>query len=387
MPRYSVLLPTRNGASLLEGCLRSVLAQDYSDFELVISDNASDDGTAAIVARAGDDPRVKVLRQPELLDVTSNWNAALAATTGDRIVLLGDDDVLLDGYFERADELMERHGEPDVLLYNAYAYAFPGFEGSTEGHWADPFYSPEPWIPREGDVPRDVRRRIVQAEFAFQFPMHLNMQTALVQRHAAEALPAGLFKPPFPDFYALTALLLTAERWVMSPEKLVVVGVSPKSFGRTINNAAASIEAGKDYLGIDPQFPGYLPGSQIMNGHYETLLALKADLPREFAGIEIARDEYAWQQAYSWYAQRRRGSLTTADVGHRLRMLEMRDWAGLGRLFAKRLRPGRVRKWTQISPDGGPSQAWPGMQPIPEARTIAEFAEWLRTRGITARQR
>ena len=123
MPRYSVLLPTRNGASLLEGTLRSVLDQPYEDFELVVSDNASDDGTPEILADAAADPRLRVLRQPRPLGVTDNWNAALAAAGGERIVLLGDDDLMLDGYFERADELLSAHGEPDVLLYNAYAFA------------------------------------------------------------------------------------------------------------------------------------------------------------------------------------------------------------------------------------------------------------------------
>ena len=79
MPRYSVLLPTRNGASLLEGTLRSVLDQPSEDFELVVSDNASDDGTAEILAEAAADPRLRVLRQPRPLGVTDNWNAALGA--------------------------------------------------------------------------------------------------------------------------------------------------------------------------------------------------------------------------------------------------------------------------------------------------------------------
>jgi len=122
-PRYSILLPTRNGAALLDGCLRSVLDQRYADFELVVSDNASDDGTPELLTRVAGDPRVKLLRQDEPLGVTDNWNRALAASTGERIGLLGDDDVLLPGYFERADRLLEQHGDPDVLVFNAAACA------------------------------------------------------------------------------------------------------------------------------------------------------------------------------------------------------------------------------------------------------------------------
>jgi hypothetical protein len=386
MPRYSVLLPTRNGASLLEGTLRSVLDQPSEDFELVVSDNASDDGTAEILAEAAADPRLRVLRQPRPLGVTDNWNAALGAAAGERIVLLGDDDLMLDGYFERADELLAAHGEPDVLLYNAYAFAFPGFEGSADSHWADPFYTPDPKVPLDGELPAGLRRELVGDLFRFQFPIHLNMQTALVARPAAERLPGGLFKPPFPDFYGLAALMLTAPRWAISPERLVVVGVSPKSFGRTVNSAA-SAAVGRDYLGIDPRFPGHLPGSEIMNGHYETLLALAADFPGELAGTRIDRAEYVWQQAYSWYVQRRLGSLTTRDVVARARLLGPSDWGRLARLLAARLRPGRIRRWAGIDPAGDPAELWPGMQPLPEVRTIVEFAGWLRARGVTAARR
>ena len=47
--KLSIVLPTRNGGELLEGCLRSILDQDYSDMELVVSDNASDDRTPDIL--------------------------------------------------------------------------------------------------------------------------------------------------------------------------------------------------------------------------------------------------------------------------------------------------------------------------------------------------
>ena len=147
------------------------------------------------------------------------------------------------------------------------------------------------------------------------------MQTALPARRVVGKLPGPLFKPPFPDFYVLIGLMLAGDvSWAISPERLVVIGVSPKSFGQTVHSAQ-SVNKAKDYLGIDPKFPGHLPGSEVMNGHYETLEVLKADFPRELDGIDIDRHEYVWQQAYSWYVQRRLGSLSTQDVARRLKLL------------------------------------------------------------------
>jgi len=376
MPRYSVLLPTRNGASLLEGCVSSVLDQEYRDFELVVSDNASEDETPQILARYASDSRIRLLRQDKALGVTDSWNAALAASSGERITLLGDDDALLPGYFERADALIDRYDDPDVLLYNGCAFAYPGFAGSAISNYADPFFEIVPPVPSDGVLTPEMRREIIGHLFRFDFPIPLNMQTGLVARRVVAKLPDGLFKPPFPDFYAFGGLMLTDASWVVSSERLVVVGVSPKSFGQTVHSSESARQA-QDYLGIDPRFEGRLPGSEVMNGHYETLLSLQADFAEALEGVEIDRHEYAWQQVYSWYVQRRLGSLSTRDVARRARGLTPSDWVGIARLFAKRLRPGVLRRRMTLGGEAATSTLWPGMRPLPQVSNIVDFVTWI----------
>lgn len=380
--RYSILLPTRNGAGLLGPCIESVLRQDRDDFELVVSNNASDDGTREILA-AIDDERLVAVHLDETVPVTDNWNVALDRSRGDRITLIGDDDQLLPGYFDRADALLERNGDPDVLLFNAYGYAFPGFSGSQHSHYADPFYEPDASIPQHGLLPPARRREVVESMFRFQFPLPLNMQTTLVHRRALGGLSAGLFKPPFPDFYGLNALMLRCETWAVSPERLVVVGVSPKSFGRTVNSATDQAR-GLAYLGIENGFPGQLPGSEIVNGTYKTLLALKRDYGAELSGTEIDRGEYVTQQVYSWYLQWRLGSLAARELALRVRLLGRRDWALLARMLAARVRPAALRRRLAIDRSDPAPQLWPGMRPLPEVADISEFATWIQARSAPA---
>jgi len=380
--RYSVLLPTRNGASLLEPCIRSVLRQDRDDFELVVSNNASDDGTREILA-SFDDERLVVVALDEMVPVTDNWNVALRHSRGERITLIGDDDQLLDGYFDRADALIELHHDPDVLLFSAYGFAFPGFMDSPHSHYADPFHEVTGGLPTDGPLGAQERREAVAAMFGFQFPLPLNMQIALVHRRAIELLSDGLFKPPFPDFYALNALMLRCESWAMSPERLAVVGVSPKSFGRTVNSATEQV-GGLRYLGIDSRFRGRLPGSEIVNGTYETLLALEADYRADLAGIRIDRAEYVTQQAYAWYLQHRLGSLSTRDLGRRLRLLDRRDWRLLLGLVATRARPATIRRRLAISRSAPVTQVWSGMRELPEIADISQFAAWIEAGRIPA---
>ena len=96
--------------------------------------------------------------------------------------------------------------------------------------------------------------------------------------------------------------------------------------------------------------------------------------------LSIDRHEYVWQQAYSWYTQRRLGSLDNKGVLARARLLAASDWIGLGRLFARRLRPGVVGKRIVRRGDAAVATLWPGMQPLPEIDDIVEFARWIEQR-------
>lgn len=373
--KLSILLPTRNGGSLLEPVIRSVLEQDCEDFELVVSNNASADATPEIIASFASDPRLRVVTLDEPVEVTDNWNRALDAATGDYVTLIGDDDLLLPGYFERVFGLLDEYEQPDSLIFNGYAYAFPGFAGAEHSHYADPFYAPQPILPADGLVDLATRRRVVAEMFCFRFPVHLNMQTSLVARRMLDRLPHGLFRPPFPDFYGLNAVMLVADRWAISSAKPVVVGVSPKSFGRTLHGREQG--DGLRYLGISTAFDGRLPGSEVMNGTHLTLVELGRDFPAALGATRIDRAEYVMAQAYTWYVHRRLGSLTTREVGARLRLLSARDWAGLARMSASRLSPAKLKGALRLNRAEPVADLWPGMLPLPEVSDIAQFARWL----------
>jgi hypothetical protein len=375
VPRYSVLLPTRNGADALGSAIRSVLEQDYDDFELVISDNASEDATPEVLAPYESHPRVRLLRQRRALEVAESWNAALAASSGERVMLLGDDDALLPGYFERVDALFERHRDPDVVFHNAYCFAYTGFAGSSVPHYQETFFEPAAPMPSDGELAPELRRSLVTDLFRFDFRIAFNSQTVVVARRAVERLPAGLFAQPFPDVYEVAALLLTAQRFVISPERLVVLGVAPTSMAHSLLDVDFEDKA-RSYLGIAPEFPGVLPGA-LMNGNYGTLLALKRHFPRELAHVEIDRERYVLQQVYSWYLRRRLGVLDTRALGRRLRLLTRRDWLGLARTSAGLLRPATLRRHLTLEGDGAVTTVFPTMRPLPGISDIAEFGAWV----------
>ncbi len=105
--------PVANAAPFLPGAIDSVLAQTYTDFEVVVSDDASEDETPSI-CREYDDPRFRATRSDRPLGQSVNWNRCLNLATGEYVILLHADDGLLPGYLERAVGVLDVH--EDVAL-------------------------------------------------------------------------------------------------------------------------------------------------------------------------------------------------------------------------------------------------------------------------------
>src|SRR5437867_509910 len=79
LPAISIIIPCRNEKNHIETCLRSILAQEppTGDFEIIIADGMSDDGTRDILTRlAVEDPRIRVVSNPGRI-VSTGLNAAI----------------------------------------------------------------------------------------------------------------------------------------------------------------------------------------------------------------------------------------------------------------------------------------------------------------------
>src|ERR1039458_5233071 len=94
-PRVSVLTPTFNYARYLPEAIESVLQQDFRDFELLIADDASTDGSAEIIHRyAAKDERIRFKIHSKNLGMVSNWNWCLSDARGEYVKFLFGDDRL-----------------------------------------------------------------------------------------------------------------------------------------------------------------------------------------------------------------------------------------------------------------------------------------------------
>jgi glycosyltransferase involved in cell wall biosynthesis len=120
-PLVSVVTPVHNGAAFIEECIQSVVEQTHENWEYVVVDNASTDGTAELADRfAQIDHRIRVERNTEFVGVIQNWNRALRRISADSAYckIVHADDTLLPECIERMVEVAER--DASVGLVGAY---------------------------------------------------------------------------------------------------------------------------------------------------------------------------------------------------------------------------------------------------------------------------
>ncbi|RLV49931.1 glycosyltransferase family 2 protein [Nocardioides mangrovicus] len=112
--RVSVVVPAYNNAAFLRETLLSVLAQTYTDFELVVADHASVDDTPQILAEFAHDPRVRLLSTPAGGGAERNWNRVTQAATGELVKLVCGDDLLRPTALEHQVAAFDAH--PDAVM-------------------------------------------------------------------------------------------------------------------------------------------------------------------------------------------------------------------------------------------------------------------------------
>lgn len=123
-PLVSVGLPVRNGADGLPRVLDGLLAQSFTDFEILISDNASTDDTERICrGYAAREPRISYVRQPRLLSVLENWRSTVDRSGGALFMFAAHDDFRSANYLEILTAALRDRPEASLAFSDVVEFA------------------------------------------------------------------------------------------------------------------------------------------------------------------------------------------------------------------------------------------------------------------------
>jgi teichuronic acid biosynthesis glycosyltransferase TuaG len=119
VPLVSVITPAYRAARFIEQTIASVRAQSFQNWEMLVVDDASPDGTADLVARLAEaDPRVRLYRKPVQSGASASRNLAIDAARGRWLAFLDSDDMWLPDKLERQLAFAERSG--GAFLYGGF---------------------------------------------------------------------------------------------------------------------------------------------------------------------------------------------------------------------------------------------------------------------------
>ena len=228
-PFFSILIPTFNRFDLLQEAIDSALAQDFEDFEVIVSDNWSADGTDEVLKKYTD-PRVIVTRPSHHVGMPFNWEHARTQATGTYLVPLADDDALVFGALTRFKTAIDRTGSS--FLFCPYAEYFDDTfpKQGTSGRKANT-------IVLSGGCGRDIkigRDEYLSPLYALTPYFHQHPSSYVIERSVCDKVAArfgGLFVSQGVEFFSWPAILTMVDHVTLIDMPLAVVGRTAKSGG------------------------------------------------------------------------------------------------------------------------------------------------------------
>lgn len=114
MTKVTVCIPTFNRCHLLPFAIKSIQKQTYSDWELIVCDDGSTDGTPELMAQY-QDPRIRYIRHRQNIGKSNNMRSGFEAATGEYFIKFDDDDRLTPEFLEKTIAILDQYHEVDFV--------------------------------------------------------------------------------------------------------------------------------------------------------------------------------------------------------------------------------------------------------------------------------
>ncbi|MCA9115911.1 MAG: glycosyltransferase family 2 protein [Planctomycetaceae bacterium] len=283
-PRFSVVIPTRNRPTYAADALTSVLLQDFSDVEIIVSDNSTDSELAGQLASFVEGTPAKYIRPPRDCAMPDHWEFATRTTKGQYVLVLSDRSVLKANALRTIHESLAR--EQDRIGVCSWTWSMHDEKLGVELRHSRPRMPKEISVVRSEDVSASVGSPSGTPTGAL--PRGLNSCYRADLADSIRAKHGTLFRRLNPDFTSAFLLLAEVEHMLYIDRPLFIstgLGVSNGGVGYITESTSYlnSLELAEPFPSVPIKSP------LVENSIFEDFLAM-----RQLAGGHLAGVEFDW---------------------------------------------------------------------------------------------
>jgi glycosyltransferase involved in cell wall biosynthesis len=252
-PKVTIGLPVFNGEKYLSHAIDSVLSQTFTDFELIVSDNASTDRTEEICkAYAAKDKRIRYYRNERNLGAVGNINRIMKLATGEYFQWFCYDDIMASTYIERSTAILER--DPTIVLCHCRNLMLDEQGRITRDPERETIFNPSAKTNFESSLPQERFREVLLGE-QYEFSYLVGFLFGLIRTVSLRRIG------PVPAFIdhdrAYLAKLSLAGRFYELPDRLFFVRFHAEQISCALGDPSVNKSQWKIFLDLYQGFYQY----------------------------------------------------------------------------------------------------------------------------------
>lgn len=237
-PLFTVIIPQKNRAEYLSHTIRTCMLQDYPNFEVIISDDCSEDNSVEVAEDlAKRDSRIKVFAHKEHLGMRDNFEFALNQVRPGYVMALGGDDGLVPGAIWKMYKLLKETGR-ELLTWKYAEFLYPRTSDSSKNMLIVTRNHQKPEIIKSKDFLSGINDSMYYlVDKCPMFYIKGVASTMLVDRVKSRTSDGCFYYCPTPDGFSGVVLAGEVEDFVFTYEPLSMGGNTTKSQGQNYARA------------------------------------------------------------------------------------------------------------------------------------------------------
>lgn len=271
-PKFTVIIPVKDRVKYLYYTLKTCTMQEYPNFEVIVADDASTDGTQDMVRRfSAFDKRIRLIAREQRVGMRDNFELALAEVTEGYVLALGGDDGLLPNGIQKMFDVIQSTGTK-LLTWCPPSFEYPS-EAKPNGQFY--FYRHRGLKKVNSKEYMERQSRILNYLSDIECPMFYVKGVAhidLVNKVKSRSKDGRFYSCPTPDGYSGIVLAGEVDHFYFSGEPFTLFGASPASQGAAY--LSKSEKARNDSAEFFKFSEGQTMHAELASQPYSPLMAL-----------------------------------------------------------------------------------------------------------------